>query len=219
VIHAEITKIHDLETCSKYLRMLRQWLSGNMSLEEFDSQAQQLISVELHSNLIVQIMAAVESDDAQANERTTPSYDSVSTPIGHIPTPKAMQAIALLASWEEGLVGGVEEGIGEEIFEHVKMEMTSLLENTLKMSRSYLETDTGFAHSFGIQKLNQYSASQPSGVRCIIPAKEPITAEDLLDCLDLNAELIANKTLRKRLEVRLECADQEPLPDGGLEGV
>ena len=79
IIHAEITKAHDLETCSKwdclrvgqmnscsylepysYLRMLRQWLSGNMSLEEFDSQAQQLISVELHSNLIVQIMAAVE---------------------------------------------------------------------------------------------------------------------------------------------------------------
>ena len=94
--------------------------------------------------------------------------------MGHIPTSKAMQAMGLLASWEEGLVGGVEEGVGEEIFDHVKVtlplqlyecgskigwiktEMTNLLENTLKMSRSYLETDNGFAHSFGVQKLNQY---------------------------------------------------------------
>jgi len=41
--------------------------------------------------------------------------------MGHIPTSKAMQAMGLLASWEEGLVGGVEEGVGEEIFDHVKV--------------------------------------------------------------------------------------------------
>uniref|UniRef100_A0A915DLL4 Uncharacterized protein n=1 Tax=Ditylenchus dipsaci TaxID=166011 RepID=A0A915DLL4_9BILA len=199
-----------------YMNLLRQWLTNRITLEAFDHRAQKLIPIELHTKFLLSVVAAFDvtatfcSTEAELNSQNVNTRAAT----GYLPTKNMIYSLGFIISLDYGFTEEMDKDVAPFIQTHVKTMVANMLESVLKMSRSFVCSESGFVHSFGIQKTNPRTAADllgqntsSSALAICLPAKEPINAEDLLDCLDLDLTLVPHTALRERLVKRLENID------------
>ncbi|KAI1724535.1 transcriptional adapter 1-like [Ditylenchus destructor] len=193
----EIRAQYPVEVRADYFALLRRWLCGQISITELDKQARRLIDTDIHTKFLLCLIKFFENEGVNAVEPDWENF-SVRTAAGFLPTKRMIAAWAMVAAMENGLFD-VDPKIADEVFDHVRTLMANIMESILKMSRGFICDESGFTHAFGHKKLRM-----DNNAGHIVPATEPIIAEDLLDCLDLEPEIIPHASLRDRLIKRLE---------------
>uniref|UniRef100_A0A0M3HX83 Transcriptional adapter 1 n=1 Tax=Ascaris lumbricoides TaxID=6252 RepID=A0A0M3HX83_ASCLU len=111
----------------------------------------------------------------------------------------------LLAAWEHGIEDVAEDAINP-IMAATRVIITNLLEEAIKIKRSYLTSGSGFAHTYGVQK-NKNSTGMAEGY-VIVPSNSSISTLDFVDISKMtdrvvSGNLIKNPSLHQRLIGRL----------------
>lgn len=59
-IQKKIQEKHSPAAYSQYFELIRHWMSGRITLEVFDKQAQRLIALDLHTKFLISIINLFE---------------------------------------------------------------------------------------------------------------------------------------------------------------
>jgi hypothetical protein len=211
-----ISTVAGESACSQYLKLIMGWLSNEISIATFDKQGQACIGARLHSDFLLRVSDILEIDlEKQQKRKELPSssrliatneYGNSLRPLtsNSLPDNEAIEARCLLYSWAYG-IDEIASDVPTIIEKNLTRAISNLLEESLRLTRPHVDTDIGFTHSYGVDRSNGLSTS--TNVRCIVPAREPIHAEDLLDVLELNTAAVRNQRLRGKLLQRLEQLD------------
>lgn len=117
-IQREIHEAYNEVTFNQYMNLLRKWMSGRMTLELFDKQAQTVISLDLHTKFLLSIMDHFESS-RRFDEPNWQIFQSRTTP-GWLPNHRMIKAWALITAFEQNLEGVDSEAV-DQIFEHLQV--------------------------------------------------------------------------------------------------
>uniref|UniRef100_A0A915BG29 Transcriptional adapter 1 n=1 Tax=Parascaris univalens TaxID=6257 RepID=A0A915BG29_PARUN len=124
---------------------------------------------------------------------------------GWLPSKGQIKGRMLLAAWEHGIEDVAEDAINP-VMAAARVIITNLLEEAIKVKRSYLTSGSGFAHTYGVQK-NKNSAGTAEGY-VIVPSNSSISTPDFVDISKMtehviNGSLIKNPSLHQRFIGRL----------------